>query len=79
MLSKMNYNDWSLLIKVKLQAQQLWDAVEFSDAEFHEDQLALDALLDSIPPKMVSSLADKLTAKDVWDSITASRVSINRV
>jgi hypothetical protein len=79
MLSKMNYNDWSLLMKVKLQARQLWDAVEFSDAEFHKDQLALDALLASIPPKMVSSLADKLTAMDAWDSITASRVSIDRV
>jgi hypothetical protein len=84
MLTKTNYNDWSLLMKVKLQARQLWEAVEFGDiefrdVEFHEDRLALDALLASIPPKMVSSLADKLTAKDVWDSIAASRVGIDRI
>jgi hypothetical protein len=84
MLTKTNYNDWSLLMKVKLQARQLWEAVEFGDiefrdVEFHEDRLALDALLASVPPKMVSSLADKLTAKDVWDSIAASRDGIDRI
>jgi hypothetical protein len=37
MLTKRNYNDWSLLMKVKLQARQLWNVVEFGDVEFHED------------------------------------------
>jgi hypothetical protein len=64
MLTKMNYNDWSLLMKVKLQAHQLRDTVEFGDAEFYEDRLALDALLTSIPVDMVASLAENPTAKD---------------
>jgi phenylalanine-4-hydroxylase len=64
MLIKTNYNDRSLLMKVKMQARQLWDAVEFGDIESHEDRLALDALLASVLPEMVSSLADKPTAKD---------------
>jgi hypothetical protein len=80
MLTKTNYNDWSLLMKVKLQTRQLWDAVEFSDAEFLEDRLALDALLASVPPEMVSSLANKPTAKDAWDSIiAASRIDNDRI
>jgi hypothetical protein len=79
MLTKMNYNDGSLLMKVKLQARQLWEAVEFGDVEFHEDPLVLDTLLASVPPEMVSSLVDKSTAKDAWDSIVASRVSIDHV
>jgi hypothetical protein len=79
MLTKTNYNDWDLLMKVKLQAQQLWDAVEFTDAEFHEDRLALDALLASVSSKMVSSLVDKPTSKDAWDSIVASHIGIDRV
>jgi broad specificity phosphatase PhoE len=78
MLTKTNYNDWSLLMKVKLQARQLCDAVEFGDAEFHEDRLTLDALLASIPSQMVASLADKSAAKDAWDSIVATRVDLNR-
>jgi hypothetical protein len=60
--------------------RQLWDVVEFGDAEFHEDRLALDALLASVPPEMASSLADKPTAKDAWDSIiVASRIGNDRV
>jgi hypothetical protein len=78
MLTKLNYNGWSLLMKVKLQARQLWDAVEFGDVEFHEDRLALDALLASVLSEMVASLADKATTKDVWDSIAATRVSLDR-
>jgi hypothetical protein len=65
-------------MKVKLQAWQLWDAVEFGDAEFHEDRLALDAILASVPSEMVASLADKPTTKDAWDSITATHVGLNR-
>jgi phenylalanine-4-hydroxylase len=78
MLTKTNYNDWSLLMKMKLQARQLWNAVEFGDFEFHEDRLVLDALLTSVPSEMVASLADKPTAKDAWDSITATHVSLDR-
>jgi hypothetical protein len=65
-------------MKMKLQARQLWNAVEFSDFEFHEDRLVLDALLTSFPSEMVASLADKPTAKDAWDSITATHVSLDR-
>jgi hypothetical protein len=78
MLSKTNYNEWSLLMKVKLQARQLWEAVAYADAEYHEDRLALDAILASVPSEMVISLADKPTAKAAWDSIAASRIGIDR-
>jgi len=38
MLTRTNYHEWSLLMKVKMQTRQLWDAVEFSDVEFHDDR-----------------------------------------
>jgi hypothetical protein len=66
-------------MKVKFQVPQLWEAVEFSDVEFHQDWLALDALLASVSLVMVSSLIDKPTAKDAWDSIVASCVGIDHV
>jgi hypothetical protein len=66
-------------MKVKLQVWQLWEAAEFSDVEFPDDRLALDALLTSVPLEMVSSLADKPTAKDAWDSIAASCIGIDHV
>jgi hypothetical protein len=58
-------------------ARQLWDVVEFGDIEFHEYWLALDVVLASILLGMVASLANKPTAKDAWDSITATRVGLD--
>jgi hypothetical protein len=78
MLTKTNYNNLSLLMKVKPQARQLWDVVKFSNAEFHKDRLALDALLASVLSEMVAYLADNPTAKDTWDSIAATHVGLDR-
>ncbi|CAA6674433.1 unnamed protein product [Spirodela intermedia] len=44
MLTKTNYSDWALLMKVKLRARLLWTAIEKGGVEPHEDMQALDAL-----------------------------------
>jgi hypothetical protein len=36
--------------------------------------IALDALCGAVPPEMVSTIAKKETAKEVWDAITTMRV-----
>jgi hypothetical protein len=41
--------------------------------------LALDTLLTPVPLEMVSSLADKPTAKNAWVSIAASCIDIDHV
>jgi hypothetical protein len=38
--------------------------VRYGDANFVEDQRALEALLAAIPPEMAPTLANKVTAKD---------------
>lgn len=61
-------------MKVKIKDRQIWDVMEFGDIEFREDWRALEALLATIPPEMVPTLADKETAKDAWDAIAAVRI-----
>jgi hypothetical protein len=41
--------------------------------------MALDALCDEVPPKMVLTIAKKETTKDAWDVIVAMRVGDDRV
>jgi hypothetical protein len=64
-LTKTNYAEWSMVMKVKMQARRTWDAVQYGDADFDEDRRALEALLAAVPTEMHSSLVNKQTAKDV--------------
>ena len=79
MLTKTNYHEWSLLMKVKIQARQLWDAIEYGDLPYHDDRRVLEAIIAGVPPEMGAPLADKATAKEAWDSIAAARIDVDRV
>ena len=37
MLTKTNYHEWSLLMKIKMQARQLWDTIEYDDLPYHDN------------------------------------------
>jgi hypothetical protein len=78
-LMKTNYNEWSLLMKIKLEARSLWAAVDKGDAEFQVDRMALDAICSAVPPDMIATLAVKPTAKEVWDCIKTMRIGDDRV
>jgi hypothetical protein len=48
MLTRTNYQEWALLMRVNMQAQGLWHAVEPEEGdiiEYREDRLALAAIL----------------------------------
>ena len=78
-LTKTNYNEWSLLMKIKLEARSLWDAVEVGDAEFQVDRMALDAICSAVPVDMLSTLATKESAKEAWDCLKTMRIGDDRV
>jgi hypothetical protein len=63
--TKTNYHEWSSLMKVKMQARQLWDAIKFADLPYHEDRRALEAIIVGVPSEMGALLADKASAKEV--------------
>jgi hypothetical protein len=78
-LTKTNYSDWVLLMKVKLKGRGLWSAVESGSGDHQEDMMALDVLSSAVPPEMVSAVASKDTAKSAWETIKTMRVGDDRV
>lgn len=78
-LTRTNYTEWSLLMKVMLQARGLWDAVEHGECDEQEDRMAMEAILRAVPSEMISLLATKDSAKDAWDAIKVMRVGVDRV
>nr|AAX95066.1 retrotransposon protein, putative, unclassified [Oryza sativa Japonica Group]ABA91624.1 retrotransposon protein, putative, unclassified [Oryza sativa Japonica Group] len=78
-LMKTNYNVWSLLMKIKLQARCLWGAIDPGEVELHEDRMTLDAICSVVPAEMISTLATKETAKAAWDCIKTMRVVNDRI
>jgi hypothetical protein len=78
-LTKTNYSDWALLMKVKLKARALWSVIENDNVDQHEEMMALDALCSAVPPEMASTIAKKEMAKEAWDAIATMRVDDDRV
>ena len=79
MLTRTNYPDWALLMRVSLQAQGLWTAIDPGYAEYREDHAALSAILQAVPREMLCGLAKHDTAKAAWDAIKTMRVGVDRV
>jgi uncharacterized membrane protein YgcG len=78
-LTKTNYSDWTLLMKVKLKAWALWSVIENGGADQQEEMMALDALCGMVPAERVPTIAKKETAKEAWDAIATMRVDDDRV
>jgi hypothetical protein len=78
-LMKKNYNNWALLMKVKMQAHELWEVVEIGDVDERDARIALDVICSVAPPEMVSTLAVKPTAKEAWEGLKTLRISDDRV
>ncbi|KAK1647471.1 hypothetical protein QYE76_065276 [Lolium multiflorum] len=78
-LTRMNYNTWSLLMKVILQVRHVWDVIDTGVGEYDDDRATLEAILRAVPPEMIPMLAVKDTAKEAWDAIKTIRVGADRV
>jgi uncharacterized membrane protein YgcG len=78
MLTRTNYHEWSLVMTVNFQAQELWEAIDPDDCDEREDR-ALAALLRSVPNDMWSTLARKRTMWEAWEAVKTIRVGVQRV
>jgi hypothetical protein len=78
-LTKTNYSNWVLLMKVKLKAWTLWSVIENGIADQQEEKMALDALCGMVPPEMVPMITKKETAMEAWDVIATMRVYDNHM
>jgi hypothetical protein len=73
-LTKTNYSDLTLFMKVKLKAQGLKSAIQDGSTDQQEEMMALDALCGAVPQEMVLTIAKKETVKEAWDAIATMRV-----
>jgi hypothetical protein len=73
-LTKTNYVEWSLRMKLKLQARDLWDVIENDNDDFRDDRTALDAICSAVPSKMIPALAIKETVTEAWEAIKTLRL-----
>ncbi|KAI3684116.1 hypothetical protein L6452_33335 [Arctium lappa] len=83
MLSRINYAAWAIKMKVFMQAQGVWDAVEPKNqrevVEVKKDKMALAAIYQGIPEDLLLSLAEKQTAKEAWGTLKTMYMGANRV
>ena len=59
MLTRMNYAEWVVLMKVMFKARRLWAAVTVGTADEEDDQSAMEAILKSVPTEYVVPLGAK--------------------
>jgi hypothetical protein len=78
-LTHTNYSEWSLVMRVNLQAAGLWDGIEDGTTDYHEDQNALTALLRSVLEEMQVGLVRNESAFDAWEAIHAMRMGGERI
>jgi hypothetical protein len=56
-LSCTNYTEWSLVMRMNLQAAGLWEAISKGAGDYRKDRNTLAALLQAVPPEMQVGLA----------------------
>jgi hypothetical protein len=79
MLSRTNYQEWSVHVQCNLEAMYLWDAIVGDKIERRHDRLALGAILRGVPGDMHSMLLSKKSAKEAWGAIKSMRLGAERV
>jgi hypothetical protein len=78
-LMKTNYNQWALLMRIKLEAHGLWGVVDPGDAEYQVDRIALDAICSAISVEMITTFATKDSTMEAWESIKMMRIGDDRI
>lgn len=79
MLTRTNYQEWALVMKVNLQVARYWAAIDPGDCTEHTDRLALTVILRGVPSDMWSSLAKKESAREAWLAVKTMRIGVDRV
>jgi hypothetical protein len=62
-LTKTNYTEWAILMRIALQGAGLWEAVDTGEATERQEHQALGAILRSVSSDMVPALTAGDNAK----------------
>jgi hypothetical protein len=76
--TRMNYTEWSLVMKVNLQAAGLWVVIESGDGDYHDHRTALIAILRAVPLEVQAGLAVKSMATEASEAIRQVRIGADR-
>lgn len=83
MLNRSNYTAWSIKMRVYMQAQGVWSAVENTDPkiviEDKTDKVALAAIYQGIPEDILLSVSEKKTAKEAWEAVKTMCLGADKV
>nr|GEZ49513.1 hypothetical protein [Tanacetum cinerariifolium] len=83
MLMRSNYAAWAIKMRVFMQGQGVWEAIESrtrnTAIDVKIDKLALASIYQGIPEDLLLSLAEKQTAKDAWETLKMTFIGAERV
>ena len=63
-LTRTNYGEWSVTMKVKLRARRLWNAIDKGTDNEEDNMSALEAILAVVPAEYREPLGAKNSAKE---------------
>ena len=77
-LTRTNYGEWSVTMKVKLRARLLWNTVDKGTDNEEDDMSVLEAILAAVPAEYREPLGAKSSTKEAWEAIAVIRVGFDR-
>ena len=63
-LTRTNYSEWSVTMKVKLRARRLWNVVDKGTENKEDDMSTLEAIFATVPAEYREPLGGKSSAKE---------------
>jgi hypothetical protein len=80
MLTRPNYAEWSMLMKINYEAMEIWDVIDpGTNVRRSQDRQAMGALMRSVPKEMWGTLGAKTTVQEAWETVMVMRVGADRV
>ena len=70
-LTRTNYEEWSVTMKVKLRVRRLWNAVDKGTDNEKDNMSALEAILAAVSAEYREPLGAKSSTKEAWEAIAA--------
>ena len=77
-LTRTNYGEWAMTMKVKLRARWLWNAIDKGTDNEEDGMSALEAILADVPTEYREPLGTKSSAKVAWEAIAVMRIGSDR-
>jgi len=77
-LTRTNYGEWAVTMKVKLRARRLWNTIDKGTDKEEDNMSALEAILAAVPAEYREPLGAKSSAKQAWEAIAAMCVGSDR-